>query len=353
MNNKTSTENGSITCLDGFRGLAILLVICYHFEIIHSWGWMGVDLFFVLSGFLITKSLTAYPINSINLKRFFQNRFLRIVPACYVSLIIFFFLVPSLGIGIDSEAYRILLQNQFYFWTFQTDIWYALDGFPLMVFLLPLWSLGVEAKFYLIWPLVIWMQSRLSSWKRYIFLGTIVLLSIFFRSYAQDWIPTFEDVYRYVFFLCRMDAFTIGAILYFLYRDEWLGMNSRYWGILATVIYLYFLILFLTGNWNGHYSSNWVSFIGFTLIAAGWAALIAFALQTTSIISHILKSQCLGWLGKYSYGMYVFHYPLWLFIYKMSLPMYLILILAIIGTLLMGYFSYKFIERPFLKLKNR
>jgi peptidoglycan/LPS O-acetylase OafA/YrhL len=352
MNSSPLTENENLPALDGFRGLAILLVICYHFEIINSWGWMGVDLFFVLSGFLISKSLSKGTLNKEHLIRFFRNRILRIVPATYLSLLLFFLLVPLLKFGAESESFQILKYNQFYYWAFQTDIWYALDGFPAMVFLLPLWSLGVEAKFYLLWPLFFWVIKSLTSWGKWIFLVLIILISIVFRSYAHYWFPSFENIYRYVFFLCRLDAFAIGTGIYFLSRQGWYGIDRRWWGVLAAIIFIYFLVLFLSGNWNGHYSSNWVSFIGFTLIACGWAAMIAFILQSSNVCSWLFQSKWLVWLGKYSYGIYVFHYPIWLLIHKTALPAYLFLPVAILVTMLSGYLSFSLVERPFLNWKK-
>ncbi|KYP16091.1 acyltransferase [Flavihumibacter sp. CACIAM 22H1] len=350
--NESRLTGKTIPVLDGFRGLAILLVLCYHFEIIKSWGWMGVDLFFVLSGFLITRSL--YPANGLSpaLYPYYRNRILRIVPACFLSLLLIFIVVPLVWSGADSPAYQILRKNQWYYWTFQTDIWYALDGFPAMVLLLPLWSLGVEAKFYLVWPYVTAGIRTGRYGARWLYLGVLVVMAIIIRSYAQSWLPAFEQVYRYVFFLCRLDAFAIGAALYFVFSEGGRGVQNRWWGLIAAVIFLYFMGLFVSGNWNGHYSSNWIIYLGFTLIATGWASLVLHTLQSNDFCNRLFQAKWLAAMGKYSYGIYVFHYPIWILVHRIHLPASLLLIIACLATLLIGYLSYHLVEKPFLRLKQ-
>src|SRR4030095_2778309 len=141
--------------LDGLRGLAILLVILYHnFSFINHFffAWLGVDLFFVLSGYLITSIL----LNSVNsphyLKNFYAKRVLRVFPLYYLSLIIFLIIFPLLGIYKSELKYYV--DNQLWFW-FYLQNWLLSFNFPTTGnFLNHFWSLGVEEQFYLAWPFI-------------------------------------------------------------------------------------------------------------------------------------------------------------------------------------------------------
>ena len=138
-----------IKILDGFRGLAILLVIGYHYLNFFSFGWTGVDLFFVLSGFLITGKL----VESLDADHYFRNfyikRILRIVPLYYFILLLFFVLIPFLLPSLVSISFNELQHEQIYYWTFVVNIYDAIHGWPQNVTLIHFWSLACEIQFYL------------------------------------------------------------------------------------------------------------------------------------------------------------------------------------------------------------
>ena len=150
-----------IKILDGFRGLAILLVIGYHYLNFFSFGWTGVDLFFVLSGFLITGKL----VESLGADHYFRNfyikRILRIVPLYYFILLLFFVLIPFLLPSLVSVSFKELQHEQIYYWTFVVNIYDAVHGWPLNVTLIHFWSLACEMQFYLLWPFyhIFFLQS--------------------------------------------------------------------------------------------------------------------------------------------------------------------------------------------------
>src|SRR4030095_1290908 len=136
--------------LDGLRGIAILLVVIYHnFGFINysSFGWLGGDLFFVLSGFLITDIL----INTVGkpgyLQNFYIRRVLRIFPLYYLCLIIFLLVLPRFAILPDSDYY---VRNQAWLWTYLQNWLYIFRGNDNTVSLHHLWSLAVEEQFYLV-----------------------------------------------------------------------------------------------------------------------------------------------------------------------------------------------------------
>src|SRR4029077_20528398 len=122
-----------IKILDGFRGLAILLVIGYHYLDFFSFGWTGVDLFFVLSGFLITGKLVESMGAAHYFRTFYTKRILRIVPLYYSILLLFFVLVPFLLPSFVSVSFKELLQKQIFYWTFLANIDDVVFGWRLIV----------------------------------------------------------------------------------------------------------------------------------------------------------------------------------------------------------------------------
>ena len=170
-----SLERGHILALDGLRGIAILLVVFSHFvsnlripadgwawplvSIAHA-GWAGVDLFFVLSGFLITGILVDARGSSTYFKSFYARRALRILPAYYGFLLAIFVVLPLLHLG-AGDNYMLARQHQGWYWLHLTNVMMAIGElpghgpYPSTLF----WSLAVEEQFYLIWPAIVALCS--------------------------------------------------------------------------------------------------------------------------------------------------------------------------------------------------
>jgi peptidoglycan/LPS O-acetylase OafA/YrhL len=165
-----------IPALDGIRGIAILCVMLYHFTFYggieptlivdkvyyHTAlvGWFGVDLFFVLSGFLITGILYDTASAPQYFRNFYARRVLRIFPLYYGTLAVFFFLIP-LVIDI-SDTFEELLRDQLWYWSYLVNVQIALEYWPSFFALGHFWSLAVEEQFYLVWPLVVFFLKRRS-----------------------------------------------------------------------------------------------------------------------------------------------------------------------------------------------
>src|ERR1043165_244152 len=146
--------------LDGLRGVAILLVIFLHnfrFSNYFFFGWLGVDLFFVLSGFLITDILLSTSGSKNFLRHFYVRRFLRIFPIYFLTIIFCLFILPSLSNTVQIDYY---VHNQIWLWTFTQNWLYIFKppaGTPI---LLHFWSLAVEEQFYIIWPIIIMLVKK-------------------------------------------------------------------------------------------------------------------------------------------------------------------------------------------------
>lgn len=344
-----SRADTTIPVLDGLRGVAILLVMAYHFGPLISWGWMGVDLFFVLSGFLITKSLCSFPINGANLLIFFKNRFLRIAPAYYLVIAVFFMLVPQVYSLAEGAAFKELQQNQWVFWLYQVDVWYAFFGWPEMIYLVPFWSLSVEFKFYLLWPLVLYLIQHLKSRNRELILLAIIAIAVLFRV-SGDHFMNFASDFRYVFFLSRLDSFAIGALLYMKYQQR--QQAGKYGTIVLAAIVIFLVICFLGFDWDGAFSHPFIHMVGFTFIAAGWAILVGRVLMKPTGFYHFFSSTPLRTIGKYSYSIYLIHYPVWLLVIKLDFAVPISALISFVVSIFLGGMSYHLVEKPFLRMKK-
>jgi peptidoglycan/LPS O-acetylase OafA/YrhL len=160
--------------LDGLRGVAILLVLLSHLTLYSEMstttlldrayqratlaGWVGVDLFFVLSGFLITGILLDLKGSSRFFRTFYARRVLRIFPLYYAFLAIFYIALPQL-LSSKDQVLRLLADQKWY-WLYLQNLQMARDGWPVPKYLAHFWSLAVEEQFYLIWPLGVLKYGR-------------------------------------------------------------------------------------------------------------------------------------------------------------------------------------------------
>ena len=163
-----------VPALDGIRGIAILTVMLHHFTIfgmvrpnnfidvqfyrLASAGWCGVDLFFVLSGFLITGILLDTKSGPHFFRNFYMRRVLRIFPLYYGFLIVIFVLIPlAIQVG---DKFQTLLDQQGWYWSYLINLPIAFKGWSSVIIIDHFWSLAVEEQFYLFWPLVVFFSQR-------------------------------------------------------------------------------------------------------------------------------------------------------------------------------------------------
>lgn len=146
-----------ISALDSIRGVAVLLVILFHCypTYITKLGWLGVDLFFVLSGFLITGLLLDAKGKNNYYRNFIVRRTLRIFPLYYFALLLCLVIVPIVFKSLLPPDYGYYTANQLWFWTYTQNWLFSKTGFPENLTLVHFWSLAVEEQFYLFWPLFV------------------------------------------------------------------------------------------------------------------------------------------------------------------------------------------------------
>ncbi len=345
---------GHIPALDGLRGIAILLVLLFHcgkFEwlpvrSVLALGWVGVDLFFVLSGFLITGILLDTRTRPNYLKNFFARRVLRIFPLYYFVLAVFlgyaFFFAP--------ETYGYYLTHQAYFWTYTQNLLFAFEGWPPEGKLLNhFWSLAIEEQFYLFWPFLV----LLFAGKRLVWVSVgMIVLSLLLRNLFP------EHPFSYTFTFARTDALAMGALAALLIRTrpEWL---NRFCAPLALLSVSVLAWAALSEYSPSVINPHFIRF-GYTLFALFFACflLMLFDVQRTGrTLNWLLRNPLLRIFGKYSYGVYVYHwiiyqlayYPLAREFSYMGSYFFFPFIALILGV---SVLSYYLLERPFLTFKK-
>jgi len=327
--------------LDGLRAIAAMLVVADHCRVPgFAAGFFGVDLFFVLSGYLITRLLVdEFDARSrINLRGFYLRRFLRLTPPLLLMLVAYLAVAP-------------MAWPQFSLWAHIRDA--ALAGFYLsdysLVFwhhprmLLHSWSLAVEEHFYLIWPLAILLLTRIEiRWRIAVLFGIYLLATVWriFEYERLDWNTTY---YR---FDTRMSGLVFGAIL-----AIWLpriGRISEKIANAAGVFACAALILCLTvGYWHAPGGLVWM----ISLVEVAAAALLIAASVQNSWVSAMLSAPPLVGIGIISYGVYLWHYPAAAF-FRGLLPWYQTMPLVLTLALATATASYLAIERPLQRYRR-
>jgi peptidoglycan/LPS O-acetylase OafA/YrhL len=347
-----------VKALDGLRGIAVILVVLYHcfnfnsLHIVTKIGWIGVDLFFVLSGFLITGILLDTKQEPNAYRNFIGRRTLRIFPLYYLTIFLFFLITRLTA----SPHFDLLLDNQIYFWTYTQNVFFALEGWPKgSEHLNHFWSLAIEEQFYLFWPAVILTFKQKNALRISLFL---ILICIVLRNLM----PLYP--FSYVFTLTRMDGLLIGGMLAILIREQVRLLEKITPALLTTSLLLIISIYLFTHS----FADNNPLFIkiGYTLFDIFFGCIIILLFTTGNFGRHlraILERKFLLFFGKYSYGIYVYHWILFCFLNprlltwfnKLSISFIDPQIFAALSCTLMAigisYLSYNLFEKQFLKLK--
>lgn len=351
--------------LDGLRGFAILIVTLYRLckeldpsshpalALVRSAsliGGRGVDLFFVLSGFLITDILIRNKSKSNYFRNFIARRSLRIFPLYFASLAIGLWLIPT---WLGGNSFENARQEQAYLWTYTSNIrvsWLNEWCFgPFDHF----WSLAVEEHFYLIWPaIVLLLTTKRLIW----FCGFTVLAVASARAIADPFVSL--DVAVDVLTVFRIDALVLGALLAALMQSPIRHDSIRRFAPIAAVAVIATLvgIAMSGGNMLG---------IPALLVRIFFTVAMAFILLSPkqSILPKVFEHASLRFLGKYSYGMYVVQLPIVTLLplesfsaYSPSDPIFssILYVSSIFGLItLIAFLSYHLFESHFLKLKTK
>ena len=348
--------------LDGLRALAVGLVMLVHYRAIFLGGWIGVPLFFVLSGFLITRILlnakeTAPDIKSF-LKTFWIRRSLRIFP-----LSIAFFLLCEVMWWFTAIP-KTWPVARLWLFTYTLNFGHMFNLVPISDVYTHFWSLAVEEQFYLVWPFIIWFLSRR--------ILRIVVISILIAAPMLRWLfvetGTFSAEQLYFFTPTLLDSFAAGAAIV-LFDLQWIR-HIRWWLAIVTSITILagmaanwyqgiHFVLWCMGypyNMPAHFQYVW----GYSLLDITAVLLIVGCLRDEL---KLFSNKILVTIGKISYGLYIIHRPVfrvvtaiepWLKVHVgVNFARVICLIFFLFTSLLLAKLSFRYFETPFLRLKSR
>jgi peptidoglycan/LPS O-acetylase OafA/YrhL len=349
--------------IDGLRAVAVLSVIFFHINSIYfSGGFLGVDIFFVISGYLITKILIEQSIqNKIFLISFYEGRIRRIFPALFFLILViyiinFFILDDNYLSNFENSLKSVFLfYSNFYFWLETTDYFAPINSLKL---LLHTWSLSIEEQFYVIYPLSFLFFIK-SSRKNFLILIIIIfLLSLFFSHLAGSFQKTFPFVDfkniqlsisrdGYLFFItpARVWQLLLGCIIALSedkIKDNFKNINQNY--LLFFFIILVSFLIF--GDQVLTPSPSIITLI--PLLCVGFIILF-FDNQKKSLIKLILTNKYIVSIGLISYSLYLWHHPIiniknYLVVYE---KLFFFDLLSLIVIFIISFLSWNYIEKPF------
>lgn len=371
----TPSENGLYyPALDGLRTIAFLLVFFQHY-LDMPWGYTGVDLFFVLSGFLITGILFDSRDRPDRVKVFYVRRTLRIFPLYYAVLLLLLLLTP---------VFHLVWNRYWILWpAYLGNFSFLLHPFspPValqqadagqlgvggsatrLLFLGHFWTLCVEEQFYLVWPwAVFWIKDRRRLlWCCGVIMSVAAALRLALAATLPSRLPT--ELLLYKATPLRMDALVLGGALALLLRGAHrrltLAVGRYIFVTLGTVAAVYWILHRHAGypSWQLTWGTSAVDFL--------CVAVIACALLPGHPVYRLGTVKPLQWLGRISYGLYVFHdiphryyflLAVWLgrrFALLGAHVPQVTAVIALAATVLLAWLSFRFLETPFLRLKGR
>ena len=341
---KTSTPK--ITQIQGLRALAALLVTLFHAKWV-SGGFIGVDIFYVISGFLITGLLIREieRTGTINFKEFYARRFKRLLPTSFfvlaITAVFSWLLIPATmrsSLGRDIIAAGLYVSNYLFAW-WQAD-YQNLDATPSPV--IHYWSLAVEEQFYLLWPLLILLFFVLATrLKKKIALTVLVAavtaLSFVFSIYQTETSP----IWAFYSLPTRAWELGLGALLVLLPPIK----TKKLVGLIGFVFVIASAFIF----------NETTAFPGLNAVlpVLGTVMLIATINSWPPFLNDVANSRLFQWLGEISYPLYLWHWPLLVLpstYFARPLAVYE-RIIAIFATIVLADLTHRFIEEPFRKRK--
>jgi peptidoglycan/LPS O-acetylase OafA/YrhL len=371
-----SVGSGHLPSLDGVRGLAILAVLLFHFVAptnpkgpvdaavtwLFSYGALGVDLFFILSGFLITGILYDSRNDPAYFRNFYMRRVLRIFPLYYAVLVIVFFVVPAIPSLRGSEIAQ-LRSHQAWAWLYGVNVYLAIHGGWVLSYIEHFWSLAVEEQFYFVWPLMVWLLAA----NRRVFLAFALATAI--ASFGGRIVASMAGVSPIVTIVLtpfELDALAIGGFLAVYLRRPGAEVSARR-AVVPLIVAGIALLLLQFGLRHFAEFGNTVQSLRSGAFHLLLTALLLKALLAPGVSawSRFFRSSPMVMLGKYSYGLYVYHHFFSYYFAKHGTDLILgaaigshmaaLAIQAIGGiaaSMAIAWLSYEYFEKYFLQFKR-
>jgi peptidoglycan/LPS O-acetylase OafA/YrhL len=366
--------------INSLRAVACITVILFHSDIERilrenklfnpfKSGAYGVDLFFVLSGFLITTILFREYSNTstINIVNFYKRRLLRLYPPIVIAVSVF--LVPYLFFN-----FRTAISNIFFTITYTGDV-VMLFRYLIPYFEYPLifghcWSLAIEEQYYLFFPVTFLILLKyLTRKKKADFVSTFIIFNVLFVLLIVISTIILQSHF-YKFFLWRFFEIFFGVYVALIFSNEYnanftesrtgqavvnfieYSFSSKFALFLSILLFFYFVS---TGGFSIPYNLNYYAF---TIISS--VLIVHAAFDYSNYFSNILSNKVLRYFGKISYGMYLYHFPIFKFYHILNFPKattlsgaILVECLRIPVIIIFSILSYELVEKPILKLKAK
>ncbi len=365
--------------MDGLRALAFLLVFLFHsgvpnerffadqplvriplhgLALVAKWGWSGVELFYVLSAFLLTTLLLRERrrYGQASFKLFFTRRALRIWPLYFFAISLFGLVLPGLDLWpiATPDPWRLLGLYSVFLGNFEA----VFTGLRIPWAGGTLWTVCMEEQFYLFLGLLL-CRTRLAGRSLAIALSLIWVGTISARTFA--WCLTDNFVTYHFNTLCHLDSFMAGCLLALALEEGWLRPRARTAWLLAAGMLGATLALIPPVI----YQNEPIRMLAYPMLAVGYAALV----MAVHLTPGFLANPMLGRVGRLTFGLYVYHYAILESLHNVLLPVFSKLPweprwqsaglalgmfgLGLILTLLTAVLSWVLLEQPFLRLKKR
>jgi peptidoglycan/LPS O-acetylase OafA/YrhL len=363
--------------LDGMRGWAIIFVMIYHFSIpfqqaipvndfdlligkIFQMGWLGVDLFFVMSGFLITTILYNSTENKGYFKNFYVRRFLRIFPLYYGVLFLLLVALPFVSDSFSQKT-QVMQDNSIWFWTYLVNWRVAalgdFRGFQSGY----MWSLAVEEQFYIFWPLVV-----------YFFKKHLIKISLFFIifSFILKLILLqlgVSAVSLYTMTFTHLDGLLLGGIIAVLSCNGQLNQKYKKLLFVMTVIATAIFILIILKDMSFIFYHKSVAFLGISALSVIFCYMLTktISAKDSSLYYKLFSYKPIIKCGQLCYGLYLLHQPIGVlvseklishtsfFVFESYAPAAVLnIVICTMISLTAAQLSYSLYEVHFLKLKK-
>lgn len=354
-------RNNNIAALDGVRALAVALVMAVHYHEKFGGGWIGVQLFFVLSGFLITRILIDAKEAAAGIGGFLQvfwvRRALRIFP-----LYVLFLLIGELAWWFWSTPVT-WSSARIWLWTYSLNFGHMFQRVPISDVYSHFWSLAVEEQFYLVWPVIIWFCSRRAlQW-----LIVILLAGMPVMRWLLIELNILSTYQLYFFTPTLFDAFAAGAALVVFDWGVIVHARRAMWIAIAVMIGAGVAANLTEGLHFSLWSMGYPYFMphavqfawGYTLLNLCAAlVLLACLRDEANVFAHPLLVN----IGKISYGIYIIHRPVYRIVVAIQpillahMPSVMVNIVSVAifagGSVALASISYRFFESPLLRLKR-
>lgn len=339
------------TDIDGLRAIAVLAVIIFHIN--HDFlpaGFIGVDIFFVISGYLISLHiLNEMDSNCFSFKEFYRKRIKRILPAVTlvigVTLILSqLFMTPIDAQNVSTTAtFALFSSANIYFWKFSDNSYFSSSSEEVP--LLHLWSLGIEEQFYLFWPIIIFLlyKKMRPSW-----FITLIISAILISTLLGELLYVRSQPFVYYMLPARAGELLVGAVVAYLHRDT----SNFSLTTFASKILTYTGVAILIISFS--YIDKGSPFPGVNALIPSFSIglIILGGFAYTGLIQQFLSIKPLQWVGSVSYSAYLWHWPILAFYrYAYGQPTLFSACLIFIATFIVAWISYIWVENKFRYLK--